>query len=257
MGRWIGLGLAGLLATQAGCAPLEGYEAQLAEERAMERRIARAVRADPRLTGCGDLRKVDFRRLPPEAASRTPPTEAQWTADAARHLEARGPYGAFAAPDDASVVLSMYAGATGHQMQRTDTSSVVWRGADGVWRVNAVDHRVGGPPVPPRPPGEPPYTPDERARMERKVIAGVLAAEQAAVLDAAISDVCLELQPDHVPIHIPLLGGTADFCYGGTGGMLSITFGDRRRMIGDTCARYVAGKIMNVVMYPRITAPDA
>lgn len=220
----------------------------------MERRMASAVRRDPRLANCGDLRKVDFRRLSAEVADRTPPSSDEWKARAGDHAAARGPYGAFAAPDDAQIVLTMFAGATGHQMVRGTTSSVVWKGTDGVWRVNAVDHVTGGPPIPPRPLGEPAYTPDEYERMQRKTTIGVLSPSQAAILDEAIDDVCLDIQPDLVPWEIPVLGGGIDHCRPDTGGLLQMAVRGRQRIIIDGCARYTAGRIMRVVMYPRTAA---
>tara|TARA_R110002124_G_scaffold165121_2_gene332513 strand:+ start:43525 stop:44301 length:777 start_codon:yes stop_codon:yes gene_type:complete len=243
--------LAGLIALQTACAPLEGREAQIAGERAMERHIARAVRVNPQLAGCGDLRKVDFRRLPPEALDRTPPGTAEFESNSPDQAETRGPFGPFSAPGDAPIVLSMLAGATGHQMVRTATSSVVWKGADGVWRVNAVHNATGQQPPQPGPPGEPQYSDEELQRMQRRVVVGRLDEDQAAALDAAMGDVCLQLQPDRVPMDIPLLGGTNDFCYGGIGGVLRMTVNGQRRIIVDGCARYVAGRIMQIVMYPR------
>lgn len=251
--RYMTSALASLIALQTACAPLEGSHARIADQRALER-IARVVRTEPRLAACGDLRLVDFRRLSQAARDRTEPTEDAWRADDVGHAATRGPYGAFSAPADAQVVLTMLAEATGHQMIRTTTSSVVWQGADGVWQVNAVHNMTGAAPTPPRPPGEPPYTPEDLERMQRRIVVGVLAAEQAAILDGAMGDVCLELQPNRVPMDIPLLGGGNDFCYGGTGGVLHILSGGRRRTIVDSCARYVGGRIMHVVMYPK-TAP--
>lgn len=235
-----------------GCASDYGQN----DEEQLERLIARAVSRDPRLAECGDLAKVDFRNLPPEVAARLVPDDAAWAWTAERDLATRSVFGPFTPPADARVVMRMFAGATGHQELRTNTSSTVWQGADGVWRVDAVHHRTGGHPEPPPQPGEPQPTQEDRERRERSHVTGELDAAQAARVEAALARPCLAIQPDSVPMNIPLINGMGDFCWGGNGGTLFLQIGDRRRIISDSCARYDAGVLMYVVMYPHLKADD-
>lgn len=217
----------------------------------MERLVARAVKRDPRLAGCGDLAKLDFVALRAREAAITRLSQAAvLQQEEARHLEYRGPFGGFVPPADALVVLSVAAPPTGHQQARTATSSHAWKGADGVWRLDRIDHRIDRQ-FPPTPPGAPLMTQEERERAERQAFAGELAAEQAVVLDRALGDVCLTIQPDHLPMDAPLLDGTTDFCRGDSGGRVVIRQGADVRVIEDACARHVGGTLISTVMYAR------
>lgn len=233
--------------TAGGCAPMTGQDPDRAVAR--ERRlVAAAVRRDPRLAGCGEMARLDFKALDARLANDARPSSDVVAAEAeARHREVRGPLGGFAPPADATV-LSLVVGSTGHQSVATRTSSYVWKGADGVWRVDRVDDVIGGPPPPPRRQDQPPMTEDDMARARRETFAGVLNPGMAALLDRTLNDVCLTLQPDHVPMDAPLITGEDDFCYGGT---VLIRRDGRLRAISDDCARYIGGEVIKAVMYAR------
>lgn len=249
-GRAVAVMMAGLVLT--GCAPRTEWGRQQADEARMQRRVAAAVRREPRLAGCGEMARLDFSALNARLAAMTRPSaDAIVETQTGDHLRIRGPLGGFAPPGDAQVVLSLAAGATGHQQVRTETSSFVWKDADGTWRVDRVDDVVGGPPPPPRAPGEPPMTEDEQARARRVVLAGELDAGQTAELEQALDDVCLGLQPDYLPLDPPLLNGEDDFCYGGVGGTVVIRRDGQTRAVSDDCARYVGGRVIKLVMYAR------
>lgn len=164
----------------------------------------------------------------------------------ADHARVRGPNHALPDLSGAPVVLRMYASGDPHQVQYTDTSSVVWKDDVGVWRAHAVDYRPHFFP-PPRPPGETPYTRDEYEDLRREVVSGRLSLAQAERLEAALADPCLELQPDYVPMDAP------DACMGGvSGGVIEITRNGATRRIMDGCARWTAGRLMRVVLSPQI-----
>lgn len=213
-----------------------------ATEMTPERLAARNVRATPALAQCepgqqqlgvGDVQSsYDLS----DYAERVAP----------EHARVRGHNRPFPDVAGAQVVLRMYASGDPHQQVYTDTSSIVWKDADGVWRAHAVDYRPNHFPSP-RPPGEPQYTPEEYEDLRREITSGPLSEEQADRLERALADPCLELQPDFVPMNAP------DACMGGiSGGVIEITRNGATRRIADGCARWAAGTLMRVVLYPRL-----
>lgn len=167
---------------------------------------------------------------------------------AAEHARVRG--GAFTPPADAEIVLSIYAGASHTQNEPTETSSYVWKGADGAWRVDRMDYRPRFSPQPQQA-GQAPLGPAELEAARRTPSTGHLAPEQAAEIEAALADPCLAAQPDYVPTTVPWPDGRSDNCWGGVGGLIEIRRGARVRRIADSCARWAAGRLMREVMYAR------
>ncbi|MDZ4364636.1 hypothetical protein [Brevundimonas sp.] len=219
---------------------------------------------DP-MEACPDLAEIDYPRLPPEAVDRREASAQALSRNDAAHAQTRGPFFAFVPPEDAQVVLRMHAPGTATQNPRTDTSSTVWKDAQGTWRVNRVDYRPdlsAGPMIEPpldwdgiRPLPQP--SPEEIARYSHTVVTGRLDPVQARELDAALADPCLALQPDWVGRDdVWLKAGRIDYCYGGTGGLLDMIVDGRRRQIYDSCSRWTGGRIMRVVMYARAARFD-
>ena len=236
-----------LIAWTAACALMGAC----AGERSPDYWAARGVRANPLLATCdADLQRLDFSKLEPAALE---DFEAHI---APRHAATRGPNYPFPDVSDAQIVLRMFAAGDPHQQEFTDTSSLVWKDAQGIWRVHAVHYRARHLPIP-RPPGEPPYTDEEFDDLRRRVDSGRLEATRAALPDETMNDVCLAQQPDYVPLSAPMLDGTESGCFGGLGGgVLEITQAGRTRRIADACARFAAGALMRIVLYPRLE-PEA
>jgi hypothetical protein len=219
------------------------------------------------LRACPAFRDLDFRKILAEAGAPAP----DWRAGMdERHAGTRGPYAsAVAAPADAKIVLRIWAGPGETQEIPTETSSLVWLGADDVWRVHRVDFMPTRPPPPKPPPApdsngvNPPYvnwTADEVARMSREEIKGPLDPQQAYGIEAALADPCFQLQPDSMPFDVPVRKGKAPRspCYGVIGGTLEIAWADgRRRDVTELCGDFYARGIIQAVMYARPFAEDA
>ncbi|HEY0111764.1 MAG TPA: hypothetical protein VGB59_01295 [Allosphingosinicella sp.] len=229
-----------------------------------------AAARDPRiptrqqLKACPAFADVDFKGIYRDQDARPEAPVNDWRGRLdERHAKTRGPYGAFEAPADAAIALRIWAGGSETQEYRTDTSSIVWLGADGVWRVNRVDHSTNRPlpPKPPPPPDEkgvsPPYvgwTQEEVERMQRTAMAGVLEPERAAGIEMALADPCFQLQPDAMPLQVPVRKGKPPRgpCYGVIGGTLEIRWADRRwRDVTELCGGFYASGIISAVMYAR------
>jgi hypothetical protein len=225
------LAMLAAMATASSCASAPPTLAQIA---------ARNVRANPAFASCpAGLQTLDFANLPAVDLS------AYGEDVHSDHARVRGPNHGFPDTTDAQVILRMYAGGDPHQQVYTEISSVVWKDAAGVWRAHAVHYRPNYFP-PPRPPGEPQYTREEYEDLRRDITSGQLSAEQAEMLDRTLADPCLELQPDVVPVDAP------DRCVGGfSGGTIEITRAGVTRRISDYCARWAAGDLMRVVLYPQ------
>jgi hypothetical protein len=238
---------------------------------------AQAGPGDPRLPTKAQLRAcplfadVDFEAIRARGQFDVPAAPGfEWrTRQDARHAQTRGPYGAFAAPADAKTALRIWAGGSETQEHRTDTSSIVWLGADGIWRVNRVDHSSSRP-ISPRPPPAPDangvtplyvgWTADEEARLRRSAYAGVLEPQRAYAIEAALADPCFRLQPDSMPFEVPVRKGKEPRapCWGVTGGTLEIAWGDgRRRDVTELCGGFYANGIISAVMYARPFIEDA
>ncbi|MEA3037068.1 MAG: hypothetical protein QOH04_2845 [Sphingomonadales bacterium] len=210
------------------------------------------------LKACPALADLDFARIR-AAAGQAGRREAL----DARHARTRGPLGTFAAPADALVSIRLWAGPGETQEQPTETSSVVWKVGDGVWRVDRVDYITtrDPPPRPPPPPGadshRPEYAPQSQAeyeRLKRDVIHGPLEPEQAAAIERALADPCFALQPDSMPFDPPVRRGRPprEPCSGVIGGTVEIIWADgRRREVTELCGGFYARALIEAVMYAR------
>ncbi|TFI59221.1 hypothetical protein E2493_05075 [Sphingomonas parva] len=217
------------------------------------------------LKACPAFKDIDFRKIYADYDS----GRTEWRQQLeARHAATRGPYGPFQPPADAALTLRIWAGGSETQEVRTDTSSVVWKGADGAWRVDRVDHATTRPPPPPPPPpagwdGKTPYfqrSPDEEARLVRDHIVGILDPQRAAGIEQTLRDPCFLLQPDSMPFVVPVKKGREPLspCWGIIGGTLEMRWADgRRRDVTELCGNFYARGIINAVMYARPLAEDA
>jgi len=210
------------------------------------------------LKACPLLAPIDFTKIKPVTYPVSAEVQARFDDS---HVRTRGPYGAFTPPADAQVVLRIWAGGSETQEYRTDTSSVVWKGGDGIWRVNRVD-RVNRPPPPPPPPpadwdGKTPYFDSDDwdyEKLARDVYEGVLPADRVAVIEKTLADPCFALQPDALPMSPPVRRGVAPLppCWGVIGGVLEIRWADgRQRNVAELCGGYYASGIISAVMYAR------
>ncbi len=221
-------------------APVSPAAAQPADDIAL---ADRQVRANPALASCPiSLQLIDRSRLERRSL------DGAGERIAAEHARVRGT--AFAPPADAGIVLSIYAGASHTQNEATETSSFVWKSADGAWRVDRMDYRPNFMPWPQQA-GQAPLGQAELEAARRTPITGHLAPDQAAEIEAALANPCLEAQPDYVPTSVPWPDGRSDNCYGGVGGLIEIRRGTQMRRIADACARWAAGRLMHEVMYAR------
>lgn len=215
------------------------------------------------LKACPAFADLDFAKL--RAAAR--PTDPAWReAMDKRHTATRGPYGNAVAPADARVTLRIWAGPGETQESPTETSSLVWQGADGAWQVDRVDRAIARPvaPKPPLPPGpdgrQRPYvgwTDDEYQRLMRDRIAGPLDPAQARAIEVALADPCLALQPDAMPLDPPVRRGRPPRapCYGIIGGTVEIAWADgRRRDVTELCGGFYAKPLIDAVLYARTAA---
>lgn len=216
------------------------------------------------LKACPALKDIDFRRIYAE----TRPAEGWRERMDAQHLATRGPFGAFEAPADAELVLRIWAAGSHTQETRTDTSSVVWKGKDGLWRVDRVDHATTRPPPPPPPPpagwdGKSAYfqrSADEEARLVREHIRGLLDPQRAEAIERTLRDPCFALQPDAMPLQIPAKKGrpAPPPCWGIIGGTLEMRWADgRRRDVTELCGGFYSRGILDAVMYARPQTEDA
>jgi hypothetical protein len=120
----------------------------------------------------------------------------------AAHRSIRGP---LPMPDlsRAEIVFSLTIGAGETQDYPTETSSFVWREADGKWHVDRVDHGWTWP-IEPVPPGSSVVMDAQwQALQARAQYAGPLAAQPAAELEAALADVCLKTRMAAAPRLLP------------------------------------------------------
>ena len=213
------------------------------------------------LKACPKFADFDFARI----ERRTYPVSAEIAARRdALHAGTRGPYGAFVPPADAKLVLRVWAGGSETQEYRTDTSSVVWLGADGVWRLHRVD-RVNRPPPPPPPPpadwdGKSPYFDPkdyDYEKLTRDVYEGVLPEGRVEAIERTLADPCFALQPDALPFQIPVRRGRPppSPCWGVIGGTLEIRWADGRvRDVTELCGDFYARDIIHAVMYAKPAA---
>lgn len=160
-------------------------------------------------------------------------------------------------PDDALIVIRANLPPRG--LYSNDLRTVVWKTADGTWRVWRQNRDYGATPPPPPPPpsliaqeGSPEYQaaveaveryqrlqndPDERWPPQ----VGLLPAATAAALEAALADPCRAWDPDYFPYAQPLRrsedGGRSRICPP-DGGYYTADItepGRARRGIGSAC----------------------
>jgi hypothetical protein len=223
------------------------------------------------IAACPLFDDVDFRRIweaGAEGAASAPHSEWRTRMDG-EHARTRGPYAGIGAPADAKIVLRIWAGPGETQETPTSTSSLVWLGANNVWRFHRVDHAATrSPPVkPPRLPNSdglfPPYIPWTEAEMERLArneYSGVLEPGQAYGIESTLADPCFLMQPDSMPFEVPAKKGKPPRqpCWGVIGGTLEIAWSDgRRRDVTELCGGFYASAIISAVLYARPFAEDA
>lgn len=127
--------------------------------------------------------------------------------------------------------------------------------------MNRVDYSNAPPPPPPiwdgtgAPP--PPMTQADIEAQQRTLTQGPLAPAQAAEIERTLADPCFALQPDALPMNLPVKRGREPRppCWGVTGGALEITWADgRRRDVTELCGGFYARGAIDAVMYAK-TAP--
>jgi hypothetical protein len=162
-------------------------------------------------------------------------------------------------PADAEIILRTWAGPAETQETPTETSSIVWKGADGVWRVDRVDYKPTVPVPPPDPPANwdgvsplPTVTAADEFRARHVSQVGALLPQQAEFIERTLRDPCFALQPDSIPFVPPTKRGKPPIqpCWGISGGMLEIRWRDgRRREVAESCDQFYAIGIIQAVMY--------
>ena len=223
------------------------------------------------IAACPLFEDVDFRRIweaGGQGSVSAPQSDWRTRMDG-EHARTRGPYAGTGAPEDAKIVLRIWAGPGETQETPTSTSSLVWLGADDVWRFHRVDHAATRPP-PPKPPPPPgakganplyvPWTQDELERLARSESRGVLEPGQAYGVGSTLADPCFLIQPDSMPWEVPVRKGKPPRqpCWGVIGGTLEIKWADgRRRDVTELCGGFYANAIISAVLYARPFAEDA
>ena len=217
------------------------------------------------LKACPAFADVDFRAIARDSGAARP----DWRTEMdRRHARTRGPYARFGAHGDARITLRIWAGPGETQEYQTETSSLVWLGADGVWRLDRVDHVLNRPPSPkpPSPPnangvGPPPvgWTQEELELLSRARSTGMIRPDQAYGIESTLADPCFALQPNSMPFEVPVRKGKEPRapCWGLIGGTLEIAWADgRRRDVTELCGGFYANGIINAVMYARPMVED-
>lgn len=199
------------------------------------------------LERCPLLDGVDFSQFsdgqPPSAESDRQMEE--------MHRATRGE--AFSPPADSEIVLRIWAPAAPNSEEPADTSSYVWKEADGSWNVSRIDHLTRRIPPPPDENGVP-ASPEEVYANSHHIYEGVLPPRLSERIESTLADPCFELQPDDMPTEVRMLAGKEPPapCWHITGGMLEIFWRDgRRRSVFEPCRRFYAAGIIGAVMYAR------
>ncbi|HEY5723830.1 MAG TPA: hypothetical protein VIT45_16080 [Allosphingosinicella sp.] len=221
------------------------------------------------IAACPAFEDVDFRKIVAERTAAAAP-QADWRARMdAQHAQTRGPFASIGAAPDAKIVLRIWAGPGETQETPTSTSSLVWLGADDVWRFHRVNHAANRPPPmkpPPAPdangvaPPEVPWTVDELELFSRDEIEGVLEPGQVEGIESTLADPCFLIQPDSMPFEVPVRKGKPPRqpCWGVIGGTLEIAWADgRRRDVTELCGGFYASAIISAVMYARPFVEDS
>lgn len=182
---------------------------------------------------CPALRNVDFARLNADAGD-------DWRGEARRMLRAtdRPELG------DADLVLRFYASPGFGGTSSTWTTA---RRVAGAWRVEREDRPLTSA----GPPAYDPFRIDMRASRPRSPIIlreGPLDPAFAGPLEAALSDPCLDREPDTAPAALPLRGGRLDLCMDGAPFYLQIERATGVRTFVHVCEpRWRAGEIMRIL----------
>lgn len=182
---------------------------------------------------CPALRDVDFARLNSDAGD-------DWRSEVRRMLRAN------ASPQlgDADLILRFHAPPGFGGTSSTWTTA---RRVAGAWRVQREDRPLTSA-------GPPPYDPfriDMRSSRPRSPIIvreGPLDPAYTEVLEDALSDPCLDREPDAAPAALPLRGGDLDICMDGASFFLQIEHAARVRTFVHVCEpRWRAGEIMRIL----------
>ena len=200
------------------------------------------------LAACPAFATFNWRKLDKAGALHLKTDPAAAARRAGEHKRIRGPY---AVPDlsRAEVTLSLTVGSGETQSSPVHTSSFLWRDDRGRWFIDRVDYGPAWAPAPLPPDATVPAGDRWLEHEQREAFRGPLAPNQVKQLEAALSDPCLQIQPDAPPLQIPVKGKPQPPCVPGTGASLTIHSATATRLIGDRCGRWAAGALMQAVMY--------
>lgn len=212
--------------------------------------VKQPIPSKAQLKACPDFAGFDWPAMAKKGLLRLDP-QSRRAAITAEHQQVRGPI-ALPEIDEAIVSLAIVMRPGETQDSPSWTSAFVWKGRSGAWQVDRVDWYEAGEIVP-RSPGET-LTPEEADRRMRTHRQGPLNETKSTQLEAALSSPCFAIQPDAPPLFVPMKGSPAAPCYPGAGGALVVTREGADRLIVDPCARWQAGKLMEMVQYAEVSA---
>lgn len=182
-------------------------------------------------TACRDLNAVDLDRIPQAMPD--------WSRFDEFHREARRE---IAPPQaDASATLLKLAIPGGHFQQPYGLSVWAARQPDGRWRVSHVRYLQLAPPPPP--PGMPPLPAPPRT----VVTTGILKAQTAELVEAALASDCLRSEPFLSPGTLPMKSGPDLQCPpdgGGSNALEIVQAGAVRRYLRECGRTWASGAII-------------